>query len=249
MAGINSLGADVYRGGMTLDKPQVDALAAALGYAFKNTNLLVQALTHSSAGAEGGADHADYERLEFLGDRILGLTIAEALFTRFAQAREGELALRLNALVRRESVAGVARDIGLGKYMLLGVGEARQGGRDKDAILADVCEALIAALYVDGGMAAARGFILGAWAARMAEQAEPPVDAKTALQEWSQARGQGLPDYKIVHRQGPEHALVFTVQVRVGDDAPTKGKGSSKREAEQHAAQAFLDTIAERANG
>lgn len=234
---------------MTVGERQLDALAGVLGHSFKDPTLLVRALTHSSAGSEAGADQPDYERLEFLGDRVLGLTIADVLFNRFAHAREGELALRLNALVRRETVAGVARDIGLGDFMRLGVGEERQGGRDKDAILADVCEALIAALYLDGGLEVARRFITGAWASRVNEQIEPPVDAKTALQEWSQARGQGLPAYKIVGRQGPEHALIFTVQVQVGDNAPAQGEGPSKREAEQRAARAMFEVIAEQAGG
>jgi ribonuclease-3 len=220
-----------------IKQPQ-HALAAALGHRFDDPSLLSRALTHGSADASGTA--TDYQRLEFLGDRVLGLLIAELLFRYYPHATEGELATRFNAHVRREALAEVARELDLGEHLVLGQGEAQAGGRDKDAILADSCEALIAALYLDGGLPAARALVERLWAERVSAQDAVPRDPKTQLQEWSQSKGHGLPDYVETTRQGPPHAPVFTVEVRVGTREPAIGHGRSKREAEREAAAALL---------
>jgi len=212
----------------------------ALPYRFKDRTLLDQALTHRSVEAAGGAD---YERLEFLGDRVLGLVVTEMLMVTFPAEREGALAKRLAALVRQETLAAVARDIGLGRHVRLSRGEADGGGRENDAILADVCEAVIAAIYRDGGLDAARGFIERHWQDRLRAVAAPPQDAKTTLQEWAQGRGMALPSYSIVAREGPDHAPAFTVRVDLADGLSAEGRGPSKRVAEQAAARKILENI------
>jgi len=179
------------------------------------------------------------ERLEFMGDRVLGLVIAEWLLSDFPEAAEGDLAVRYNALVRKEACADVAGRINLGKYLVLGPGEDRGGGRQKAAILADACEAVIAALYLDGGLAVAQRFIQAEWQPLLSEPARR-VDAKTALQEWTQGRALGVPSYKAIGRSGPDHAPEFDVQVEINGLAPITGSGSSKRIAEQAAARAML---------
>jgi len=215
------------------------ALMDRLGHVFENPALISRALTHTSVDA-GDGPAASYERLEFLGDRVLGLVVAEMLLEVFPNAVEGELAPRFNALVRRETVAEVARDVGVGPYLRLGIGEEQTGGREKIAILADVGESLIAAIYLDGGLEAASGFIRRQWSPILDRQIEPPRDAKTVLQEWSQARGLGLPEYRETDRTGPDHAPNFTIEVQVSGYAPAIGFGTSKRDAEQAAAGALL---------
>jgi len=212
----------------------------SLGYRFKDRAPLDHALTHRSVEASGGAD---YERLEFLGDRVLGLVVTEMLMTAFPTEREGALAKRLAALVRQETLAAVARDIGLGSHIRLSRGEADGGGRENEAILADVCEAVIAAIYHDGGLDAARDFIERHWRDRLQSVTAPPQDAKTTLQEWAQGRGLALPSYIITAREGPDHAPVFTVQVLLADGQAAEGRGPSKRVAEQAAARKLLDTL------
>jgi ribonuclease-3 len=212
----------------------------SLSYTFKDRSLLDQALTHRSVETAGGAD---YERLEFLGDRVLALVVTEMLMAAFPVEREGALAKRLAALVRQETLAAVARDIGLGGYIRLSRGEADGGGRENEAILADVCEAVIAAMYHDGGIVAARDFIERHWRDRLQSVAAPPQDAKTTLQEWAQGRGLALPSYVIAAREGPDHAPVFTVQVALADGQSAEGRGPSKRVAEQAAAQKLLETL------
>lgn len=214
------------------------ALTARLGHSFVDETLLDLALSHSSS--ERGQGTLSNQRLEFLGDRVLGLVVAEWLLREFPNAEEGELAIRLNALVRQETCASVAERIALGPCLMLGPGEERAGGREKTAILADACEAVIAALYLDGGLGAAERFIKAEWAGLVAEPARLMRDAKTALQEWTQARGRGIPIYREVERSGPDHAPVFTVEVAVGGGAATRGVGGSKRQAEQAAARAML---------
>lgn len=209
-----------------------------MGHRFADPQLLNHALRHSSA-QERGVTNVSNERLEFLGDRVLGLVIAEWLLGAFPEAAEGQLAVRFNALVRKETCADVAQRIDLGKYLVLGPGEDRGGGREKAAILADACEAVIAALYLDGGLSAARGFIEVEWAPLLSEPVRR-VDAKTALQEWTQARGLGIPSYRAVGRSGPDHAPMFDVQVEINSLTPVTGSGSSKRIAEQAAARAML---------
>jgi len=216
----------------------LETLQRRLGHIFKDPALFGRALTHTSVDA--GGPSASYERLEFLGDRVLGLVVAEMLLKAFPEAAEGELAPRFNALVRRETVAEVARNVGVGPHLRLGAGEQQTGGRNKLAILADVGESLIAAIYLDDGLEAAAGFIHRQWGPILDRQIEPPRDAKTILQEWSQARGLGLPEYRETGRTGPDHAPVFTLDVQVSGHAPATGSGSSKRDAEQAAAGALL---------
>lgn len=218
---------------------QYRALMARLGHSFKDESLLDLALCHPSA-VSGAAEGASNQRLEFLGDRVLGLVIAEWLLGEYPAAEEGELAVRLNALVRKEACAGVAERIALGPCLALGPGEERGGGREKTAILADACEAVIAALYLDGGLGAAERFIKTEWAGLIAGPARARRDAKTALQEWTQALGRGIPTYREAGRFGPDHAPVFTVRVEIAGLEPITGEGGSKRQAEQAAAGAML---------
>lgn len=217
-----------------------DDLREALGHEFRSPGLLDQALTHRSV-AHGG--QRGYERLEFLGDRVLGLVIADLLYDAFPHEDEGAMAKRHVDLVRREALAEVARAIGLGAYLRLSRGEDDAGGRGNDAILADACEAVIAALYRDAGLEAARRFIERYWLVRLKALKQPPQDAKTALQEWAQGKGLPLPDYRTVERTGPDHMPTFTVSVEVAGSEPAEGEGSSKRAAEQAAAERLLARV------
>jgi len=213
------------------------ALEQRIGYAFTNRDLLVTALTHSSAVTDA---MASYQRLEFLGDRVLALVISEMLIETFRRAPEGELAQRLTALVRNEACAEVARSLDLGEAIRLGGGEAQSGGRRKAAILGDACEALIGAIYLDGGLEPARRFILDNWRGKMLAATSIVRDAKTTLQEWAQGRGLAAPSYAIVGRSGPDHAPRFEVEVNVAGLPPHRGAGRTRREAEQDAAAAAL---------
>jgi ribonuclease-3 len=216
------------------------ALEERIGYKFKDAALLDSALTHISAlkGARNRA--SSYQRLEFLGDHVLGLVISDLLFRGFPKADEGELSRRLADLVRKETCAEIARTIELGTAIRLGSSEANAGGRKRPAILADVCEALIGAAYLDGGYAAAEGLVERLWQARMQATAQPQRDPKTVLQEWAQARGLPTPTYREVARTGPAHNPEFRVAVQLPNFAPTEGSGPSKRIAEQAAAAAML---------
>jgi len=218
---------------------KLTGLSRQLGYDFKNQNLLVRALTHSSACARGALS-ASNERFEFLGDRVLGLVIADMLLQAYGNADEGELALRFNALVRKETCAAVAKELDLGSALLLSSGEVQSGGRQNQSILGDACEAVIAAIYLDGGFDAARSFVERMWRGRMLDLKKPPRDAKTALQEWAQARKLPMPLYVLVERSGPDHAPGFIYSVAVKGKEQASGNGSSKRIAEQAAALAFL---------
>jgi len=219
----------------------VQRLSALLGHEFADPHLLTEALTHGSAAASGGFS---YERLEFLGDRVLSLVVAELLFRNYPNENEGELARRYAALVRREALAEIAAEIGLGAFIIMSRSEAQAGGRENPSLLADVCEAVIAALYLDGGLAAVTEFIHRHWRARMADTRTPPKDAKTTLQEWAQGRGFPLPVYRIAGREGPDHAPQFTIEVSAGDVGPPAiGKGPTRRAAEQAAAAALLARI------
>ena len=218
-------------------KAELTDLEARLGYRFADPGLATLALTHLSAQAGGRS----YQRLEFLGDRVLGVVVADHLYRSFPAASEGELSIRLAQLVRRETCAEIAADWDVGPHITLGPGEARTGGRNKAAILSDVCESLIGAVYVDGGFEAARDLITRAWGERMAAGPHPARDAKTALQEWAQARALAAPRYEEAARSGPAHAPTFVMRVELKGYAPETGEASSKRAAEQAAAQAFLD--------
>lgn len=218
----------------------IAALETTLGHHFLQPELLQQSLVHSSVARSRSARMLSNERLEFLGDRVLGLIVADLLFKRFPEEEEGALARRHVALVRRESLTTVARTIGLGNYMIMSRGEEDSGGRQNPAILADTCEAVIAALYLDGGIDAAGNFIRRYWMPLLLEDPEPPKDAKTALQEWAQKRGLELPVYTEIARDGPAHAPIFTVKVSVTGLGVKAATGTSKRTAEQAAAAALL---------
>ncbi len=185
----------------------------------------------------------DNQRLEFLGDRVLGLVMAEALLTADPNAPEGLLAPRYNALVRRETCADVAREIDLGAVLKLGRSEMKSGGRRKEALLADAMEAVIAAIYQDGGFDAARAAILRLWGERISNVADDARDAKTALQEWAQARGEVPPQYVETARTGPDHQPIFTIEVRLASGLTEKATAGSKRHAEQAAATALLKKV------
>ena len=208
---------------------------ARLGHGFARPELLVEALTHPSMAA--GAHN---QRLEFLGDRVLGLVIAEALLAQDTAAQEGDIAPRLNALVRKETCAEVAAALDLGSALRMGRSEMLTGGRRKTALLGDAMEAVIAAVYLDGGLEAARALILRAWGERIAAVQAVGRDPKTALQEWAQARGLPPPAYLDLDRQGPDHAPVFSVEARLEDGRSAEGRAASKRAAQQAAAEALL---------
>lgn len=212
----------------------LDGLQTRIGYAFRDRSLLEHALTHSSVGG------TDLERLEFLGDRVLGLLTAEALCARYPGMEEGELAPRLNALVRKETCARAALAFGLDAELRLSPQEDAAGGRRKTAILGDVCEAFLGALFIDGGLDAARRAYDQFWTKNLEELSHGHRDAKTALQEWSQERRLGAPKYEVTSSGGPAHAPAFEVEVTVQGFRPSAGRGKSKREAQMAAAVAFL---------
>ncbi len=215
-------------------------LMERLGLPGLDGKLLDEALTHPSLGSPARPDN---QRLEFLGDRVLGLAMAEALYARYPDEAEGKLAPRLNELVRKETCAEVAEEIGLGEFLRLGRSETLSGGRRKTAILGDAMEAVIAAIYLDQGAKPARDAVLRLWGSRLTEQREAPRDAKTAIQEWAQGRGMAPPSYVEIARDGPDHAPVFTIEARLSNGSTAVGKASSKRNAEQEAAAALLDLV------
>jgi ribonuclease-3 len=216
---------------------------AILGHEFKRPALLKEALTHSSLVHRQGRKQGSNERLEFIGDRVLGLAMAEWLAERFPNEQEGDLGPRLAHLVSQPVLAKVADTIGLAEALSVGRGEAKSGLAKRAAVLADALEAALGALYLDGGLDVARNFVRAAWHDAMVSQIEPPKDAKTALQHWALKRGLGLPAYEVTGRSGPEHAPKFTVTVFVGE-TDGSGTGGSKRAAEQLAAEALLVRLA-----
>ena len=215
----------------------IKAFMGRLGHEFARPELLLRALTHSSISTPTRPDN---QRLEFLGDRVLGLTMAEALFRADKAASEGQLAPRFNALVRKEACADVARQIDLGAVLKLGRSEMLTGGRRKEALLGDAMEAVLAAVYLDAGFEAARDLVLRLWGKRIDSVEEDARDAKTALQEWAQARGQQPPRYDTISREGPDHAPVFTIAARLESGESAEARAGSKRLAEQAAAKALL---------
>ncbi|RLJ40802.1 RNAse III [Litoreibacter meonggei] len=219
---------------------ELSAFCDRIGYRFQQPELLVRALTHGSISS---STRPDNQRLEFLGDRVLGLVMAEALLDADVEATEGVLAPRYNALVRKETCAAVARDIELGAVLKLGKSEMVSGGRRKEALLGDGMEALIAAVYRDGGFAAARDLILSLWGQRVHEVEEDARDPKTALQELVQARGESTPIYEIIKREGPDHAPKFTIAVTLASGERAEAKAGAKRQAEQAAAKALLERL------
>jgi ribonuclease-3 len=222
-------------------KVEVAELEARFGYVFRDRSLLARALTHLSSPAAGGPDRSQsYQRLEFLGDRVLGVVVAHMLYEAYPQASEGELSMRLAKLVRRETCADVALEWDVGPHVAMGQGESRAGGRKKAAILADICEAIIGAVFLDAGFGPASKVVSDTWRPRMDADLEPERDAKTAVQEWAQARALPAPRYVEAARSGPAHAPHFVMQVVLDGYAPESGEANSKRAAEQAAAQAFL---------
>jgi ribonuclease-3 len=205
-----------------------------LGHEARDITLFVRALTHASYGA------THYERLEFLGDRVLGLVVADMLYRRFPKATEGDLSRSLNALVRKETCAMIARELDLGSEINLGDSEARSGGAEKDAILGDVMEAVLGAVYIDGGLGPAFEIIERLFGEHAGQSASERADAKTTLQEWAQGRGIEPPAYVEIERTGPDHAPQFTIAVRLTGFEPLTATGPSKKLAEHKAAEAFL---------
>lgn len=230
---------------MTLAKAEPDSakLQAAIGHVFTDRALLEHALTHVSFVKSGAIRLQSYQRLEFLGDRVLGLAVAHMLSTAFPQAEEGELARRMAELVRKETCADVAVAWNVGPNIRLGAGEAQSGGRKRVTILADVCEAIIGAVFIDAGYAAAERVVDLAWRARLTEPEGGRRDPKTLLQELSQSRRLGMPTYAEVSRSGPAHRMHFVIAVSIDGLGAADGEGASKREAEQAAARALLDMI------
>jgi ribonuclease-3 len=216
------------------------ALEERIGYRFKDLALRDSSLTHISALKGSRNRAASYQRLEFLGDHVLGLVISDVLYRAFPKADEGELSRRLADLVRKETCAEIARSIDLGAAIRLGSSEANAGGRKRPAILADVCESLIGAVFLDGGYGAAETLVMKLWQVRMQATAPPQRDPKTVLQEWAQARGLPTPVYREVARIGPDHDPVFHVAVQLPSFVAAEGTGRSKRAAEQSAAAALM---------
>ena len=216
------------------------AVEDQIGYRFKDAALLDCALTHISALTGGRSRASSYQRMEFLGDHVLGLTVSDMLFRAFPKANEGELSRRLADLVRQETCADMARKLDLGASIRLGSSEASTGGRSRTAILADVCESLIGAVFLDGGYPAAAALIERLWDERMRSSLRPLRDPKTVLQEWAQGRGLPTPAYREVARTGPHHDPEFRVSVQLPNLEAAEGTGRSKRAAEQAAAAALL---------
>lgn len=214
------------------------ALETVLGYRFQDPVLMKTALTHRSLDKK----QANNQRLEFLGDRVLGLAVCDMLYHAFPNEQEGELARRHAALVCKELVSEVARSLNLGEHMILSSSEETGGGRTNISNLEDACEAMIGAVYLDGGYKAAAGFVERHWRPHLESITEPPKDAKTSLQEWAQARALGLPQYEVVRQSGPAHAPEFAIRVRI-DGKSEEASAPSKRAAEQLAAKKLLGQL------
>lgn len=225
---------------MSLRARRHERLEARLGYRFADPDLLEKALTHSSAVSPGKRVSQSYQRLEFLGDRVLGLAVADMLYRRLPKANEGELSRSLNTLVRKETCAQIARDLELGPELNLGESEARTGGAAKEAILGDVAEAVIGAVYCDGGLGKAYEVVERLFGDYIGQAGHERADAKTTLQEWAQSKGLEPPAYIEVERLGPDHAPEFTIEVNLRDHHPVRASGPSKRLAEHKAAERFL---------
>jgi len=226
------------------DSPQ-QILADAIGYQFKNKELALLALTHKSYANEHYSAPEDNQRLEFLGDAVLGLVVAEALMERLPNAPEGQMTPMRAALVKESTLAEMARRIQLGDLMRLGKGEEKNNGRDRPSILADALEAVVGAVYLDGGYKASRNAVLTLLGDRLEQVVDGafPDDAKTALQEILQARSASVPQYSVVGEEGPDHAKVFEVEISVGDQVLAQGRGRSKKQAEKDAARRALGVV------
>jgi ribonuclease-3 len=218
---------------------QSDDLQQRIGHDFRKEDLLETALTHASTQKKDN----NYERLEFLGDRVLGLIVAEMIYNAYPSEREGALAKRLTALVQQSALVRVAEELSLKDHVRLSAGEKKAGGAKKQTIMADAVEALIGALYLDGGLQAATAFIEKFWRGMLHVQDQPPEDPKTKLQEWAQAQGLPLPKYKVVSQSGTAHSPVFTVSVAVDTQDSMEATAQSKRAAEKAAAKLMLDKV------
>lgn len=221
---------------MTIIPDKAAIFEARIGYAFTSRELLDMALTHASVPKF----KYNNERLEFLGDRVLGLVVAQMLYEAFPKEKEGDLAKRLTGLVQQAALVAVASDLQLGTFVRLSAGEEKAGGVTKDAIIADAMEALIGAIYLDAGFDVAKKFISGRWEKLLHAHKSPPEDPKTRLQEWAQQRGLPLPEYKLLGRSGSDHQPVFEIEVHVEGQAPEKAAAASKRTAEKDAAGKML---------
>jgi ribonuclease III len=216
--------------------PRINELGDRLEYVFKDEGLARTALTHGSSHRRA----VDYQRLEFLGDRVLSLVIAEQLYRQHADEKEGQMATRHSALVKGDVCADIADSIGLGDFIIVGASEKRLGVQRVRSVLGDVLEALIGAVYLDGGLAPAEAMIRRLWAKALAQHQNIEKDPKTFVQEWALGKGMQLPRYEITMRTGPEHMPEFTVALRVGKFGPSEGKGTSRQSAEMAAAKIFL---------
>lgn len=214
----------------------MENLQQILKHNFSNEELLKTALTHSSVNSHVAKN---YERLEFLGDRVLGVSVASLLYKIFPAEPEGNLAQRFTALVCKETVAEVARTLDLGRFMIV----ADEEIRENENVLCDVCEAVIGAIYIDGGVEAAINFVNHHWGELIDKRVAPPKDAKTTLQEVAHIKGLGAPHYEVAGRSGPEHAPQFTVRLKLGDGPEVLGKGHNKKLAEFDAAAKMLEQI------
>jgi ribonuclease III len=221
------------------------AVEAASHHRFKNPLLLTQALTHPSSVAASDSVRLSNQRLEFFGDRVLGLVIAERLYALRQDESEGELAPLLNRLVRKGACAEAMRALDLGQFIIVSESEAASGGRARESTLGDACEAIIGALYLDGGLSPARRFIEAGWAGQFSAPPEDARDPKSLLQEWAQGRGLPRPDYDVVGRSGPDHAPEYEVEVRVQNNGTATARGASKRVAERLAAERLLKHLTE----
>lgn len=219
------------------------ALIDRIGYAWQNSAWLDVALNHPSMAGERGESGIAYQRQEFLGDRVLSLVISEMLLDHFTDEHEGDIAKRHSALVQARALALVAKECGLDLALSLSTGEENGGGRENPSLLADACEALIAGLYRDGGMDAAENFIRSYWTNLLTAKLSPPIDPKTALQEYSQAHGLGLPEYEVASQKGPAHAPYFVIEAKLSDGRSAAGEGTSKRIATKAAAAALMQQI------
>lgn len=229
----------------------MDKVEKALSYNFKDRSLLQEALTHPSISKQESEekDFFNYERLEFLGDSVLGMVIAELLINKYPNEKEGELAKRQAGLVGGEALTEIGRKINIGRFIRMTQGEETMGGRENSSNIENALEAIIGAIYLDSGFDSAKGFINKHWEDLVENMKIPPKDPKTELQEWSQGRGLLIPDYKIVKTTGPSHSPFFEVQVTVEGLKPVVSEGYSKKEAEKNAARLLLKIIKEEDSG
>lgn len=225
----------------------MDKFLETIDYEFQNVKLLDEALTHPSVSRQNGTHvRYNYERLEFLGDSVLGLVIAELLLAKYPDEKEGALAKRQSGLVRGDAVANVARKLNVGASIKMTRGEESMGGRDNASNIENALEAIIGAMYLDGGLDVTKKFIIKHWKELVDNMKEPPKDFKTSLQEWAQGRGLPIPLYEVVNTTGPSHAPIFTVKVTVQGLAPIESSGISKKKAEKDSAEKMLKIIREK---